>query len=229
MDFRRIPMTTDHLPPLAPTRPREKLLARGAQSLENAELFALLLGTGAPGKPVLQVAQELLNEFGSVAATLAAPWEQLKNRPGIGSARFAIFQAARELAKRASAEPLGERSLMHSPDLVSRFLISQLGGLPYEVFSILFLDTRHRLIRFETLFTGSLTQTSVYPREVARRCLQLNAAAVIAAHNHPSGVAEASRADQLLTTQLQRSLALLDIALLDHLIVAGDQTISAQT
>jgi DNA repair protein RadC len=118
---------------------------------------------------------------------------------------------------------------MHRPDLVSQFLISQLGGLPYEVFAVLFLDSRHRLIRFETLFTGSLTQTSVYPREVARRCLQLNAAAVVAAHNHPSGVAEASRADQLLTSQLQRSLALLDITLLDHLVVAGDRTISAQT
>ncbi len=222
-------MSNHQLPPFAVSRPREKLLARGAESLDNAELFALLLGTGLPGKPVLQVAQDLLDEFGGVAATLGAPWEQLKSRPGIGSARFAIFQAARELAKRASAEPLGERSLMHRPELVSKFLISQLGGLPYEVFSVLFLDTRHRLIRFETLFTGSLTQTSVYPREVARRCLQLNAAAVIAAHNHPTGVAEASRADQLLTTQLQRSLALLDITLLDHLIVAGDQTISAQT
>ncbi|MBU3725390.1 MAG: DNA repair protein RadC [Burkholderiaceae bacterium] len=208
-------------------QPREKLMSRGVQSLEDAELLALLLCTGQPGRPVLQMAQELLLEFGSVSATLAAPWEQIRLRPGIGSAKFALFQAARELAKRASAEPLSDRPLMPNSDCTRRFLVSHLGGLHQEVFAVMFLDTRHRLIRFEQLFTGSLTQTSVYPREVARRALQLNAAAVIAAHNHPSGTAEPSRADQLLTTQLRRSLEVLDIRLLDHLIVAGDRTLSA--
>ncbi len=128
---------------------------------------------------------------------------------------------------RSSYRPISERPLINSPGAVSEFLMAHLGGLPHEVFAVLFLDAGMRLIRFEQLFVGSLTQTSVYPREVARRCLQLNAAAIIAAHNHPSGVAEPSRADQLLTTSLRRSLAVLEIELLDHLIVAGDRTVSA--
>lgn len=208
-------------------RPREKLIARGVESLEDAELFALLLGTGRPGKPVLVLAQELLDSYGGIGAALSAPWEQLKRTQGIGSARFALFQAIRELARRACAEPISERTLTNDPKIVERFLVSHLGGLAYEVFAVMFLDSRHRMIRFERMFTGSLTQTSVYPREVAKRSLQLNAAAVIAAHNHPSGVAEPSRADQLLTTSLKRSLAVLDVELLDHLIVAGDRTVSA--
>lgn len=206
--------------------PREKLMSLGPQSLEDAELLALLLCTGQPGKPVLQLASELLHEFGSVAATLAAPWEQLRIHRGIGRAKFAMVQAARELARRAAAESLTDRILISSPEVTRQFLAGHLGGLQHEVFAVLFLDARHRLIRFEQLFTGSLTQTSVYPREVARRALQLNAAAVIAAHNHPSGVREPSRADILLTAQLRRSLEVLDIRLLDHLIVAGDQILA---
>ena len=202
-------------------------MARGVNSLEDAELFAVLLGTGIPGRSAAELAQDLLDRFGSIPATLSAPWEQLRDVPGIGSARFAMFQACLELAKRASYRPISERTLINSPRLVSEFLMTHLGGLPHEVFAILFLDAGHRLIRFETLFVGSLTQTSVYPREVARRCLQLNAAAIIAAHNHPSGVAEPSQADHLLTTSLRRSLAVLEIDLLDHLIVAGDRTVSA--
>jgi DNA repair protein RadC len=208
-------------------QPREKLISRGAQSLEDAELLALLLCTGRPGKPVATLAQELLKEFGSISATLSAPWEQLQRTPGVGRAKFALLQAARELAKRSSAEALQDRPLMVNSEDTRRFLVDHLGGLHQEVFAVMFLDTRHRLIRFEQLFTGSLTQTSVYPREVARRALQLNAAAVVAAHNHPSGTAEQSRADQLLTSQLRRSLEVLDIRLLDHLIVAGDRTLQA--
>lgn len=208
-------------------KPREKLLSRGVESLEDAELVALLLGTGMRGKPVLELARDLLDQFGSVSATLAAPWEQVRRHPGIGSARFALFQATRELARRASAEPLSKRSLMINPSIIRDFLVQHLGGLPYEVFAVMFLDSRHRLIRFERMFSGTLTQTSVYPREIARRSLQLNAAAVIASHNHPSGVEEPSRADQLLTTSLKRSLAVLEIELLDHLIVAGNRIISA--
>ncbi|WVN41366.1 DNA repair protein RadC [beta proteobacterium MWH-UniP1] len=207
--------------------PREKLMARGVKSLEDAELFAVLLGTGVAGRSVTQLAHDLLNRFGSIPATLSASWEELRELPGIGSARFAMLQACLELARRSSYRPISERPLINSPGAVSEFLMAHLGGLPHEVFAVLFLDAGMRLIRFEQLFVGSLTQTSVYPREVARRCLQLNAAAIIAAHNHPSGVAEPSRADQLLTTSLRRSLAVLEIELLDHLIVAGDRTVSA--
>lgn len=207
----------------SPSQPREKLIARGAESLEDAELLALLLGTGQPGKPVVRLAAELLDEFGSIAATLAAPWEQVRRTAGIGPARFAIFKAARELARRASAQTLSARPILNDPRAVSDFLVAHLGGLGHEVFAVLFLDSRHRLIRFEQLFSGSLTQTSVYPREIAKRALQLNAAAIIAAHNHPSGVAEPSRADQYLTTRLRQSLLVLEIELLDHLVVAGDR------
>lgn len=208
-------------------QPREKLLARGAQSLEDAELIALVLGTGQPGKPAIQIAEDLLQALGGVSQTLSAPWEQIGRQPGIGIARYAAIQAGRELARRAAAEPLGERALLTNPEAVSHFLVSQIGGLPREVFAVLFLDSHHRLIRFETLFSGTLTQTSVYPREVAKRALQLNAAAIIAAHNHPSGATQPSQADQLLTAQLRRTLAALDITLLDHLVVAGGQTTSA--
>lgn len=210
-----------------PLRPREKLLRRGAQSLEDAELFALLMGTGLPGGSSLRLARNLLDAFGSVAATLEAPWEEILRRSEIGLAHYAALQAGRELARRAAAEPLRERALLSRPEEVTAFLVSQLGGLQKEVFAVIFLDSHHRLIRFEPLFSGSLTQTSVYPREVAKRALQLNAAAVIAAHNHPSGVALPSQADQLLTAQLRRTLAALDIALLDHLVVAAGTTTAA--
>lgn len=206
---------------------REKLIQRGPESLEDAELLALLLGSGISGRPVLGIATGLLDQFAGISGVLAAPWEQVSAIPGIGSARFAAFQAARELARRSSIEPLGRQSIpTHSADL-NRFLVGQLSSLPHEVFAVMFLDARRRLIRFEKLFFGSLTQTSVYPREVARRCLQLNAAAVIAVHNHPSGVAEPSRADLMLTTSLRRSLAALEIDLLDHLVVAGNRVVSA--
>jgi len=207
-------------------RPREKLMSRGAESLEDVELFALLLGSGVAGRPVMTVAQQLIQQFGGVAGVLGASWEQLRATPGIGTARFAIFQAARELARRAAAEPLADRPLFGNPQTVGNFLVSQLACLPHEVFAVMFLDARHRLIRFEKIFQGSLTHTSVYPREIARRCLQLNAAAIIVAHNHPSGTAEPSRADQLLTTALRKSLTGLEIELLDHMVVAGNQAIS---
>ena len=155
------------------------------------------------------------------------PREQLCRQPGIGAARFAAIQATRELARRAASEPLNDRPLINRPEIVNNFLIDQIGGLPHEVFAVLFLDSHHRLIRFETLFTGTLTQTSVYPREVAKRALQLNASALIAAHNHPSGATQPSQADQLLTAQLRRTLAALDIVLIDHLIVAAGQTTPA--
>jgi DNA repair protein RadC len=204
---------------------REKLMSRGVASLEDAELFALLLGTGYPGKTAVDMASELLDRFGSTASVLQAPWEEIRQASGMGTARFALFQAVRELAKRAASEPLQQRPLFRHRDDVSQFLITQLGGLSQEIFAIIFLDAQHRLIRFEKLFFGTLTQTSVYPREVAKRALQLNSAAIIAAHNHPSGATEPSRADQLLTGNLRRSLALLDIHLLDHLLIAGGHAV----
>lgn len=207
--------------------PREKLFSHGVQSLSDAELFALVIGTGRPGTPALQLAQELLDHFGTTASILGAPWEEIQHSPGIGAARFGLFQAVRELARRASTETLRTRPLLDCPEHVRAFLADQLGGLGHEIFGALFLDTRHRLIRFERLFQGSLTATYVYPREVARRALQLNAKSVIAVHNHPSGEARPSTADQLLTSQLRRSLATLEIDLLDHLIVAGGCTVSA--
>lgn len=206
---------------------REKLIRRGPESLEDAELLALLLGSGISGRPVLGIASGLLDQFAGISGVLAAPWEQIGAIPGIGSARFAAFQAARELARRSSIEPLARQPISANQADLNHFLIGQLASLPHEVFAVMFLDARHRLIRFEKLFFGSLTQTSVYPREVARRCLQLNAAAVIAAHNHPSGVAEPSRADLMLTASLRRSLGALEIDLLDHLVVAGNRVVSA--
>jgi len=209
-----------------PLQPREKLMARGVESLEDAELFALLLGTGRPGRPALALASDLLSAFGSVTGVLSAGWAQAGRVPGIGPAKFALFQAIGELARRSAAEPLSDRPVVDSPDSVGQFLVSQLAGLPHEVFAVMFLDARHRMIRFQHVFQGSLTQTSVYPREVARRCLQFNAAAVIVAHNHPSGAASPSQADQRLTVQLRQSLRALEIDLLDHLVVAGNRAIS---
>ena len=206
---------------------REKLLARGPKSLEDAELIALLLHGDPPGHTDLALAQSLLDSLGSVAAALAAPWEEMSRQPGMNLAGYAALQAGHELARRAFAEPVCERALLNHPARVSQFLVSQLGGLQREVFAALFLDSHHRLIRFEPMFSGSLSQTSVYPREVVKRALQLNAAAVIAAHNHPSGLAQASQADHLLTAQLRRALSSVDISLLDHLIVAGGTTTSA--
>lgn len=206
--------------------PREKLMARGAQSLEDHELLAVLLGSGVPGKPVFHLAGQLLDEFGGISGIFDAPWEELRKVAGIGLAKFAAFQAARELCRRIALKPICEQVLTKNPENVSNFMVSQLGGRSHEVFAVLFMDSRHRLIRFEIMFRGTLTQTSVHPREIAKRCLQLNASAVIVAHNHPSGIAEPSRADVLLTTGLKRSLATLDIELLDHLLVAGDRTVS---
>jgi len=209
-------------------RPREKLMTRGPQSLEDAELFSLLLGTGTVGKPSLTLAAELLDHYGGIAQVLSAPWESLRHVPGLGPAKFALFQATQELSKRASTYGISERTLINNKEAVEAFLVTHLASLPHEVFAALFLDAQHRLIRFEKVFQGTLTQTSVYPREIARRCLQLNSAAVIVAHNHPSGVAEPSSADRLLTSQLRRSLAGLEIDLLDHLVVAGNRVISVQ-
>ena len=212
------------LPPDA--RPREKLLARGPASLADAELLALLLRTGLAGRGVLQFAQSLLDDFGGLAGLLAAPPESLGRVRGLGPAKRAELSAVTEIARRSVAARLREAPVFDAPAAVRHFLQLQIATRPYEVFVVLFLDTQQRLIAFEELFRGTLAQTSVYPREVVKRALALNAAAVVLAHNHPSGVAEPSRADEALTQTLKAALALVDVRVLDHVIVAAGQTLS---
>jgi DNA repair protein RadC len=204
--------------------PREKLLARGPGALSDTELLALLLRSGLPGKNVLQLAEELAQRFGGLAGLLHAKAEQLQSIKGLGPAKRAEIVAVLELARRALAEQLQARPLFDSPRAVSEFLRLQLGGHAHEVFAVMFLDSQHRLIALEELFRGTLSQTSVYPREVVLRALALNACAVVLAHNHPSGLAQPSRADEALTQTLKSALALVDVRVLDHFIVTREQT-----
>jgi DNA repair protein RadC len=220
-------MPLDQLPTQA--RPREKLLARGPQALVDAELLALLLRTGTRERPVLQLAQALLDDFGGWAGLLKASMADLGRIKGIGPAKRAEIAAVLEIARRSLLQQLSEAPVFDAPDAVRQFLRLKLGGLTHEVFAVLFLDAQHRLITMEEMFRGTLTQTSVYPREVVKRGLDLGAAAVILAHNHPSGVAEPSRADELLTQALKSALALVDMRVLDHLVVgAGEVTSMAE-
>jgi DNA repair protein RadC len=210
----------------ASARPREKLLALGPGALADAELVALLLRTGLAGTGVLQLAEQMLASFGGLAGLLRAEPEQLKRIKGLGPAKRAEVAAVLELARRAIAIELNARPVFDSPAKVKDYLNLQLGGREHEVFAVLFLDAQSRLVRLEEMFRGTLTQTSVYPREVVKTALRYNAAGVIFAHNHPSGVAEPSRADELLTQTLKQALALVDIKTLDHFIVAGARTVS---
>jgi len=208
-------------------RPRERLIALGAGALADAELLALLLRTGLRGKNVLQLSQELLERFGGLAGLLHAGLDDLKQVKGLGgTAKRAELAAVLELARRAMAERLKERAVFDSPGAVTQYLQLHLAARPHEVFAALFLDAQHRLIAMEELFRGTLTQTSVYPREVVRRALARNAGAVILAHNHPSGAAEPSRADEFLTQTLKNALALVDVRVLDHLVVGQAQVVS---
>lgn len=218
-------MTLKDLPPDA--RPREKLLARGAGALSDAELLALLLRTGTAGRGVLQMAQEVLDAFGGLAGLLHASADDLKRIKGLGgSAKRAELVAVLELARRALAEQLRERPVFESPTAVKDYVQLHLAQRPHEVFAVLFLDSQHRLIALEELFRGTLGQTSVYPREVALRALHHHAAAVVLAHNHPSGSVTPSRADEVLTQTLKTALALLDVRVLDHVIVGPGQALS---
>jgi DNA repair protein RadC len=207
-------------------RPRERLFALGAGSLADAELLAILLRTGVKGKSAVDVARQLLGRFGSVAALLEAGSGSLAETPGLGSAKLAQLQAAIELARRALKEEISSRDALSSPRAVRDYLRLALAGREQEVFVVLLLDAQHRVTASEELFRGTLTQTSVYPREVVKCALKHNAAAVIFAHNHPSGVAEPSHADEILTRSLKAALALVDIQVLDHFIVAGSRTMS---
>ena len=213
----------------ADAQPREKLLARGAAALSDAELLALLLRTGLPGKGVLQLAQELLGAhpgFGGLSGLLHASADDLKRIKGLGPAKRAELVAVLELARRVLAEQLRERSLLDSADTVMHYAQLQLGHLAYEIFAVLFLDNQNRLIALEELFRGTLTQTSVYPREVVQRTLHHHAAAVVLAHNHPSGQVQPSRADEALTHTLKAALALVDVRVLDHVIVSQGRALS---
>ncbi|MBC7649894.1 MAG: DNA repair protein RadC [Vitreoscilla sp.] len=207
-------------------RPREKLLARGPGALSDAELLALLLRTGLPGKNALQMGQELVDTFGGVAGLLNTPAEALKKIKGLGPAKRAEIVAVLELARRALASKLQETTVFSNPQAIRDYLQLQLGSREHEIFAVLFLDSAHRLIVLEEMFRGTLTQTSVYPREVVVRALALNAANVVLAHNHPSGTAQASRADEAITQTLKAALALIDVRVLDHFIVTSTQAVS---
>ena len=207
-------------------RPREKLLAKGPQSLSDAELVAIFLRTGVKGKSAVELARTQLTRFGSLSALAAATNESFCAEPGLGPAKYAQLQAALEIARRTLREKLDAGSALSAPQTVRDYLRLTLHGRPHEVFVAVFLDAQHRVVASEELFRGTLTQTSVYPREVVKRALHHNAAAVIFAHNHPSGVAEPSRADEALTIALKQALALVDVRVLDHFVIAGDGALS---
>jgi len=207
-------------------RPRERLLARGAAALSDAELVSLLLRTGAAGSSALDVARDLIGRFGGVAGLLAAPTAEVAAVRGVGRAKSAELAAVVELARRSLTEEARACDALASPQAVRDYLRLVLAARPYEVFVGLFLDSQNRLLAADELFRGTLAQTSVYPREVVKAALARNAAAMIFAHNHPSGVAEPSRADELLTQALKQALALVDVRTLDHFVVAGGRLTS---
>lgn len=207
-------------------RPREKLLARGAAALSDAELLAIFLRTGVAGMSAVDLARELLVKYGSLTGLFAADRADFCAIKGMGAAKYAQLQAVLEMSRRALQEEIQRGDVLSSPRAVRDYLKLLLAGRGQEVFLVLFLDTQHRVIAFEELFHGTLSQTSVYPREVVKRALAHNAAAVILAHNHPSGVTEPSQADQLLTSALKQALALVDVTVLDHFVVAAGQTLS---
>ena len=226
-------MRLKELPPEA--RPREKLLQRGAGALSDAELLAVLLRTGTQGKSVLQLAHELLQPshsgnpnagFDGIAGLLHAGDAELRRIKGLGPAKRAELLAVMELARRALGQQLQAQTVLDRPAAVRQYLQLQLASRAHEVFCVLFLDAQHRLIIMEELFRGTLTQTSVYPREVVVRALAHRAAAVVLAHNHPSGSVQASRADEMLTRSLINALALVDVRVLDHVIVGRGQSAS---
>ena len=210
----------------ADQRPREKLQARGPAALADAELLAVLLRTGYKGCGVLTLAQQVLDQCGGFAGLLNSEPDKLKAIKGLGPAKRAELLAVMETARRALAQQMAAAPVFDSPGRVKDYLGLQLAGRPQEVFAVLFLDGQHRLLRLEEMFHGTLTQTSVYPREVLRRALLLNAGAVVLAHNHPSGVAEPSRADEYLTQTLKTALQMIDVRVLDHIIVGQGQVVS---
>ena len=210
----------------AQERPRERLLAEGAAHLSDAELLAVCLRSGVRGLSAVDLGRALLTRFGGLSGLLGAETADLGGVRGLGPAKRAQLAAVSELARRALREELRSADALTSPGAVRDYLRLALGARPHEVFVCLYLDAQHRILGVDELFRGTLTQTSVYPREVVKAALAANAAAVIFAHNHPSGVAQPSQADELLTRQLRDALALVDVRVLDHFIVAGSQALS---
>lgn len=203
-------------------RPREKLLQRGAHVLSDKELLAIFLRTGTKGKSALDLAQDLLTGFGGLRGLLDANLEAFCSGKGLGTAKYAQLQAVLELSRRYLEERLQHGDALTSPDDTRAYLSNRLRSSPHEIFACLFLDNRHRVICFEELFYGTIDGASVYPREVLRRCLEHNAAAIIFAHNHPSGVAEPSQADIHITEKLRTALDFIDVRTLDHFIIGDD-------
>jgi DNA repair protein RadC len=210
----------------ADQRPREKLMQRGAAALVDAELLAIFLRTGVKGKSAVDLAAALLAEHGSLNALMAAPRDRFCASLGLGDAKYVQLQAVLEMSRRYLAESLRDKPVFSSAKATREFLLAQLRHEPREVFAALYLDNQHCLIQYEPLFYGTIDGAAVYPREIARRALELNAAALIVAHNHPSGVAEPSDADVRITGRIREALALLDIRLLDHCVVAGPEVVS---
>jgi DNA repair protein RadC len=217
-------MLLKHLPPDA--RPREKLLARGAGALSDAELLALLLRTGMQGKNVLVLAQEIVDKFGGIAGLLHADAQALQSIKGLGPAKRTELMAVLELARRALAQQLTDKPVLNAPQALLDFVRLHIGSKPYEVFAVLFLDAQQKLIAWEEIFRGSLQEAKVYPRDVAVRALHHHAASVILAHNHPSGDLRASTADKALTERMRAALHLLDVQLIDHVITTRDKAVS---
>ena len=210
----------------AAERPREKLLTLGASHLSDAELLAIFLRTGRPGQNAIELGRELLVKSGGLRALMDTPVPRLRQMPGLGNARLSQLLAALELGQRYLAEELNRGSGLTRPDDAGRYLLSRLRGYKQEVFACLFLDNKHRVLAFEEMFRGTIDGAAVYPREVVRRALEHNAAALILAHNHPSGVAEPSEADRSITRRLVEALGLVDIRILDHLVIGDADWVS---
>lgn len=207
-------------------RPREKLLHQGAQALSDAELLAIFLRTGVPGKNAVELARELLQGFQGLRPLLEADLKTFCSHHGLGPAKFVQLQAILEMSRRHIMARLQTGDVLTSPELAQQYLVTQLRHQPHEVFACLFLNNQHQVLAFESLFRGTLDAASVYPREVVKRVLEHNAAAVIFAHNHPSGVAEPSRADTQITDRLKQALALIDVRVLDHFVIGNGETVS---
>ncbi|MDX1915465.1 MAG: DNA repair protein RadC [Methylophilus sp.] len=207
-------------------RPREKLMQQGVESLSDAELLAIFLRVGVTGKSAVDLARDLLIKFGSLNGIFSASLVEINQVHGMGESKYCQLQAIFEMSRRALEEEIRSKDVLSSPRQVREYLSLKLGNMTREVFMVVFVDAQNRVLASEILFEGTLTQTSVYPREVAKRALYHNAASVIFAHNHPSGIAQPSRADEQLTLALKAALALLDLRVLDHFIVAGNTTFS---
>lgn len=217
-------MPINHWPVME--RPREKLLKRGPASLSDAELLAIFLRTGTAGKTAIDLSRELLHTFGSLRALIESSAAEFCRGKGLGPSKYVQIQAAIELGKRYLESGLQETDVLTSPQTTREYLLAQLRAYPHEVFACLFLNNRHHIISFDKMFNGTIDGASVYPREVVKKALGHNAAAVIFAHNHPSGVAEPSAADISLTRRLKTALELVDIRVLDHFVIAANQAVS---